>query len=86
MIFWGRLLEVTNHFSLFHFPYLVLKYGLITKFASHDHNPNLSTGARGSVTVNGQSGSLRRVKYDIIRILVTLNTAYCVIEDQQCSD
>ena len=73
-------------FSLFYFSCLVLKYGLITEFTSRDHTPNLSTGAKDSVTVNGRSGSLRREKYGFISILVTLNTAYCVIEDQQCSD
>ena len=46
----------------------------------------MSKGAKDSVTVNGRSGSLQRVKCGIISILVRLNTAYCVIEDQQCSD
>lgn len=87
--FFWRLLEVTNHlffFVSFFLLSLEIWINKLTKFASHDHTPNLSTCAKRSVTVNRQSGSLRRVKYGIISILVTLNTLYCVIEDQQCSD
>lgn len=75
--FWGRLLEVTNHlffFVLFFLLSLEIWINKLTKFASHDHTPNLSTGANGSVTVNGRSGSLQLVKHGIISILVTLNT------------
>lgn len=87
--FWGRLLEVTNHlffFVLFFLLSLEIWINKLTKFASHDHTPNLSTGANGSATVTGRFCSLQLVKHGIISILVTLNTAYCVIEDQQCSD